>query len=760
MGSVGGEEEFPAGVTGADAEVGALVWVRRRNGSWWPGRILGQDELPENCVVPPRSAGTPIKLLGRPDGSIDWYNLEKSKRVKAFRCGEYEECIEKAKVLAHQHKRAYNEGKYVRREDAILHALEIERSRFPDENEVDDVVCASQSTYSAKSKNTSGTNKRSSRVARGLYDIEEKSPQGLSPASFKVPQNISSSSTRYASSSRKKRKTSNKVEGNTGQGFRRMRDLIGSKKAPRQKSSAGSNGYQDLPLLESGTSFGYELSSTNGIKNSKQSHSLTKRKRSNIGQAYENSRKKDRRRPLSKLSEDSAVTVPSYSPWDLSGQSSVQYPGDKLSNVFESSKGKSALSVNVNNYSYSSGTSSAETLADASWTNHSGATKAFQLKEEVSGTTGFLNDDCSDGDEVFDTRFTMEDDVLAEGHLHTRESCAYVKDAILKPKRRTTDYSITSSKKQNIQVDKNLLVQQYERKIKHQEQGEDVIGLDAREASASFCKHTDPGNNMEDMIVPGAGGAGVMGQQYCESGPEHDESSETISNHSHSGMVVAASAYYKSPLQMILPEQKPDLKYATCHSVKPIKSVFRDYKLYDVELEADGTFKGHRVPLVSLDSEWNGKPIVGLPVTVKVLDDSCAAESRDVDHPATSSLNHLLKGSKVAEPRQPRSSHASRSKHSGRKKISERDTDKSWRPHTKQSTTSSPKKMRRLSSFASSRRERKNRKPVLGKIGGPTIACIPLRLVFSRINEALSFPVRSGNPTGVALPGLCIEESP
>ncbi|XLU50719.1 hypothetical protein S245_045533, partial [Arachis hypogaea] len=30
----------------------------------------------------------------------DWYNLEKSKQVKAFRCGEYDECIEKAKASA------------------------------------------------------------------------------------------------------------------------------------------------------------------------------------------------------------------------------------------------------------------------------------------------------------------------------------------------------------------------------------------------------------------------------------------------------------------------------------------------------------------------------------------------------------------------------------------------------------------------------------------------------------------------------------
>lgn len=48
---------------------GGLVWVRRRNGSWWPGRILGLDELPEGCLPTPRS-GTPVKLLGREDASV------------------------------------------------------------------------------------------------------------------------------------------------------------------------------------------------------------------------------------------------------------------------------------------------------------------------------------------------------------------------------------------------------------------------------------------------------------------------------------------------------------------------------------------------------------------------------------------------------------------------------------------------------------------------------------------------------------------
>lgn len=107
-----------------DCSVGSIVWVRRRNGSWWPGKILGPEELSSAIVTSPRS-GTPVKLLGREDASVDWYNLEKSKRVKPFRCGEFDDCIERAEAT--QGMPPKKREKYARREDAILHALELER---------------------------------------------------------------------------------------------------------------------------------------------------------------------------------------------------------------------------------------------------------------------------------------------------------------------------------------------------------------------------------------------------------------------------------------------------------------------------------------------------------------------------------------------------------------------------------------------------------------------------------------------------------
>ncbi|GFY83935.1 Tudor/PWWP/MBT superfamily protein [Actinidia rufa] len=112
--------------------VGSIVWVRRRNGSWWPGKILGAEELSAAHLMSPRS-GTPVKLLGREDASVDWYNLEKSKRVKSFRCGEFDDCIERAETSLGMPPK--KREKYARREDAILHALELEKKLLEEQNE-------------------------------------------------------------------------------------------------------------------------------------------------------------------------------------------------------------------------------------------------------------------------------------------------------------------------------------------------------------------------------------------------------------------------------------------------------------------------------------------------------------------------------------------------------------------------------------------------------------------------------------------------
>lgn len=64
-----GQRMGSPGSGAVDYAVGSIVWVRRRNGSWWPGKILGSDELSSSHLTSPRS-GTPVKLLGREDASV------------------------------------------------------------------------------------------------------------------------------------------------------------------------------------------------------------------------------------------------------------------------------------------------------------------------------------------------------------------------------------------------------------------------------------------------------------------------------------------------------------------------------------------------------------------------------------------------------------------------------------------------------------------------------------------------------------------
>uniref|UniRef100_A0A7N0TZ87 PWWP domain-containing protein n=1 Tax=Kalanchoe fedtschenkoi TaxID=63787 RepID=A0A7N0TZ87_KALFE len=154
MGSSGSES--------VDFGVGSIVWVRRRNGSWWPGKILGPDDLSNTHLMSPRS-GTPVKLLGREDASVDWYNLEKSKRVKVFRCGDFDDCIERAESSVGMPSK--KREKYARREDAILHALELEKQILDNQggrlDSISDIKISKSSHSAEKGSVTSSGNQES-----------------------------------------------------------------------------------------------------------------------------------------------------------------------------------------------------------------------------------------------------------------------------------------------------------------------------------------------------------------------------------------------------------------------------------------------------------------------------------------------------------------------------------------------------------------------------------------------------------------------
>ncbi|KAJ0755876.1 putative PWWP domain containing protein PWWP2 [Helianthus annuus] len=102
---------------------------------------------------------------------LEWYNLEKSKRVKPFRCGEYDESIEKAKATATiSCKKA---AKYSHREDAILQALELENSQLSKSNnhestsQTENNENLSDKSSDSEDDGTEGSTKR----MRGLEDL-------------------------------------------------------------------------------------------------------------------------------------------------------------------------------------------------------------------------------------------------------------------------------------------------------------------------------------------------------------------------------------------------------------------------------------------------------------------------------------------------------------------------------------------------------------------------------------------------------------
>ncbi|KAG1326613.1 hypothetical protein COCNU_01G005470 [Cocos nucifera] len=357
----------------------------------------------------------------------DWYNLEKSKRVKAFRCGEYDECIERARASAVcSKKKPANAGKYVRREDAILHALELEKAYFSNRNQISSVMNHSMAKTNnclvIGSKHMHTLSKQPGYIARKLSVLDENSAQELSKSvlSFEQPNNPMASDMRYML--KKRWRTPNDSEDDATEGIKRMRDLqeIGlgtvSKRKPNIKFHAKE--FDELAfadnasLSESNTDNGF--SGMCHINGSKDSCSSLKKKRSHVVLSSENLRKKNHHRPQTKVSKGSRIIIPSYCHWGggFAGWSSLlEETRNKLGAKSTEKKGEfSAVNDNSPN---SSSTSCEEVLFDdceKTCNTVDGTYLQSEIKDsELSSMLEFIDDDCSDG--LIDVPLLMEDNI-------------------------------------------------------------------------------------------------------------------------------------------------------------------------------------------------------------------------------------------------------------------------------------------------------------------------------------------------------------
>lgn len=172
--------------------------------------------------------------------------------------------------------------------------------------------------------------------------------------------------------------------------------------------------------------------------------------------------------------------------------------------------------------------------------------------------------------------------------------------------------------------------------------------------------------------------------------------------------------------------------------------------LFDVNLEVKSSYRPQHVPYISLVSKLNGRPITGHPVTVEVLDDGFCSQlllstsecySSSYDN-TTAEDTSALQAVDMVNGTKPSSCGKVPTKNL--RLHPPRRTSPSKSSKSKKNTALS-KKMRKLSSLTGSHKQSQEKKRSVQKLIGPVVACVPLKVVFSRINEALNSSVRAGH---------------
>nr|XP_043637694.1 uncharacterized protein At1g51745-like [Erigeron canadensis] len=604
-----------------DPKIGGLVWVRRRNGSWWPGRILGPDELPESCLIPIRS-GTPVKLLGREDASVDWYNLERSKRVKAFRCGEFDECIEKAKIIAS--RSCKKTVKYARREDAIIHALKLEGSLLTPETTTSQELLHTTPSLNHSLREKSDNiqpDEENGNISDKLSSLEHisVSPQELAHSGALTEH----------SSEASKHQTPNDSEDDATEG---------SKKRMR--------GLKDIGIPVVFPSF--------------------KRRRSQVAHVHEYLKKKNRRRQLSKVLKSTMIAVPVMCEQhkSLSGAFLPGVSDNKVSGM-EHSDLKS---------SFSDSTGDATNIA----------TNGIQKENEFSSVEQLLENYDSYG-RLFDVPFIRQDSqnggsspglVSEKGHVSTgTHSCqsSLIETLSAGPDEFQESGSTSSGAAVGIDISHDIYnngTSKWQHKGKRK----------SRNKSKPMQKFADT-NFLNDISTE------FITKSHVIEDVAEVTASQRLMPYRHSRFTVN-------------PKYEPsDLAYKRSDMGT----------LYDVNIEVKMGHFPRQAPYISLMSKSTSQSVTGYSLEVEVLSESVSDLSLNGSECLSSSCElDLVNGNVRKGP------------------------EASKNPR-RNNGVSSNKKIRRLSSLNHSKRPSSE----TGKLKRPDLACVPLKVVFGRINAAL-----------------------
>ncbi|KAL1081930.1 hypothetical protein V6Z11_D09G099700 [Gossypium hirsutum] len=613
--------------------------------------------------------------------SMDCCDIEKPKRVKAFHSGDYDECIEKAMAAAtNSSKKAV---KYAQRKYAILHALEIKSEHLVEDH------CSS----ARESLTGSYSGKENEYLTDEMSESENDSDSALelsSPfISFEEPNHING--TKMHSMLVKRTNTPNDSKDDGTERNKRMRGLEDLGLGVESKRKAEAPGLLELVQQDNASLYG----SNNGHCLSNGDHSsLIKRKRSQLANVHKFSKRKYHWRPLTKVLASTAMVsvpvvcgeVPSSSGLSLMGLSDKKFPGMDFNE-----SGESVYEVinnnnnnNTNNNSDNTGVScencvsnAFEHVADVS--QISNTTK----DDEIFGIPGILG-------QLFDVPF-VEDKPSADFSPILVSCPSAIPEVGDLGRRAKIEGHNESGFTRLVAIDTNSTSQRMEEgATEWQLKGKRKVRQISKIHKRGLRKYVD----MDDESKHSYGFSRGSDQKVEDQLDGFRDCKSMSQEPRVKGPIVEAK---------ILPGR----------SMTPRR------------IEVKANYRPQHVQLVSLVSKVNGKALIGHPLTVEVSSDDCyygdlthevAIECTEVGHLVKQNPGGLIstKNMKMESRFPPRKS----------AKVKK--------------TGFSSKKTRKLSSLNGPKPGVDDWKLVTEKFKGHEIACIAVKLAFSRINEALN----------------------